>query len=109
MEIEAALVDMPRDIDVIIGIDSQLSKVNFSKQEAFKGEKFVFQITADEDDEIFDDEAVTLATTKHPALVQQVLDKHVRVFAVENWSTISTLPAVDIHMSKCASPVRCPK
>ena len=73
----------------------------------------IFQVSQEElglaENELeLEDEQEDAKVQENPhKIIQDVLDKHANVFAVENWSTISSLPSVKINLTENAVPVLC--
>jgi hypothetical protein len=116
LSVDAAFTDLPNNMDLIIG---KLSKVDITKQEAVIAGNTIsmsFGESKESSDGVslsfevqeVESEISEVKDFNVPKPLKSVLKKFANVFAVENWSTISELPPVDINLSKEAVPVRCP-
>jgi hypothetical protein len=120
VQVEAAFTDLPSNMDMIIGLDSKLAKFDLDKQKAvIDGKTIRFDGLSDPSQDISLHQVFEIQSeielvdeekkdSKVPEELQSILDKHKKVFAVENWSTISSLDAVEVQLSENAVPVRCP-
>jgi hypothetical protein len=125
LNVKASFTDLPKDMDVILGLDSGLSRVDLDLKEAtVDGKALIFHVEVEAEEGKNDSTAVeeevnpllmeeeldqkVQSSKDIPELIQKVLEKHAAIFAVENWSTISTLPPVTINLTENAVPVRCP-
>jgi hypothetical protein len=74
-----------------------------------KTQEFVFQVQTDQPKELKDQlEQVKQPTQSYVPGLNEILEKHQEVFALEKWSAASDLPPVEIELLPGASPMRLP-
>jgi len=99
---------LPAGIDVLLVLNSGLNKVDVGKKDArIKGQDFVFQVQADQPKELKDQlqQVKPLSPPYVPGL-DKILENRQEVFALEQGSAASNLPALEIEVLPGASPMR---
>ena len=104
----AHFASLPAGIDVLVGLDSRLNKVDVTKKEArIKAQDIVFQVQAHRSKELKDQlQQVKPSSRPYVPGLDKILEKHQEVFVLEKWSAASKLPPVEIELLPGASLMR---
>jgi len=112
MDLRVSFTTLPQGMDLILGLDSKLSRVDLDRNEAtidgnlvtiagknlgrIFPDQSIFQVSQEElglvgNELELEDEQEDAKVQENPhKIIQDVLDNYANVFAVENWSTISS-------------------